>query len=149
MIAACAVPRCTIAKARWLVQECCTDEQYKSHAMDSPFQSGALDIFLDDLLCIRAPGTYLMRVAGDSMTRAGIFDGDLLIVDKGAEVKQGQVIIGVVNQEPMVKRLDYVRGMPVLRSEGDGHHHRFIMEGDEFTVWGVVTHSVRQHGIEP
>jgi len=117
--------------------------------MDSPFQSEALDISLDDLLCIRAPGTYLVRVAGDSMTRAGIFDGDLLIVDKGAEVKQGQVIIGVVNQEPMVKRLDYVRGMPVLRSEGDGHHHRFIMEGDEFTVWGVVTHSVRQHGIEP
>lgn len=45
------------------------------------------------------------------------------------------MIIGVVNQEPMVKRLDYVRGMPVLRSEGDGHHHRFIMEGDEFSVW--------------
>lgn len=59
------------------------------------------------------------------------------------------MIIGVVNQEPMVKRLDYVRGMPVLRSEGDGHHHRSIMEGDEFTVWCVVTHSVRQHGIEP
>lgn len=116
--------------------------------MDSPFQSEALNISLDDLLCIRAPGTYLVRVAGDSMTRAGIFDGDLLIVDKGAEVKQGQVVIGVVNQEPTVKRLDYVRGMPVLRSEGAGHH-RFIMEGDEFTVWGVVTHSVRQHGIEP
>lgn len=116
--------------------------------MDSPFQSEPLNIPLDDLLCIRAPGTYLVHVAGDSMTRAGIFDGDLLIVDKGADVKQGQVVIGVVNQERMVKRLDYVRGMPVLRSEGAGHH-RFIMEGDEFTVWGVVTHSVRQHGVEP
>lgn len=71
--------------------------------MESPFQSETLNISLDDLLCIRAPGTYLVRVAGDSMTRAGIFDGDLLIVDKGAEVKQGQVVIGVVNQEPMVK----------------------------------------------
>lgn len=117
--------------------------------MDSLFQSEHLDISLDDLLCIRAPGTYLVRVAGDSMTRAGIFDGDLLIVDKGADAKQGQVVIGVVNQEPMVKRLDYVRGMPVLRSEAAGHNHRFIMEGDEFTVWGVVTHSLRQHGIEP
>lgn len=81
-----------------------------------------------------------VRVAGDSMTRAGIFDGDLLIVDKGAEVKKGQVVIGVVNQELMVKRRDYVHGMPVLRSEGAGHHHHFIMEGDEFTVWGVATH---------
>ncbi|MEB2870296.1 LexA family protein [Pseudomonas rhizosphaerae] len=117
--------------------------------MDSHFQSESLDISLDDLLRTREPGTYFVRVAGDSMTRAGIFDGDLLIVDKGAEVKKGQVIIGVVNQEPMVKRLDYVHGMPVLRSEGNGHHNRFIMEGDEFTVWGVVTHSVRPHGIEP
>lgn len=50
--------------------------------MDSYFQSEALDISLDDLLRIREPGTYFVRVTGDSMTRAGIFDGDLLIVDK-------------------------------------------------------------------
>lgn len=59
------------------------------------------------------------------------------------------MVIGVVNQEPMVERLDYVHGIPVLRSEAAGHNHRFIMEGDEFTVCGVVTHSVRHHGIEP
>lgn len=59
-------------------------------------------------------------------------------------------MIGVVNQEPMGKRLDYMmRGMPVLRSESRGYNHCFITEGDEFTVWSVVTHSVRQHGIEP
>ena len=117
--------------------------------MDSPFQSEHLNISFDDLLCIRATGICLARVAGESMTRAGIFDGDLLIVDKGAEVKRGRVIIGVLSQEPMVKRLDYVRAMPMLRSESDGHHHRLIMEGGEFNVWGVVTHSVLQHGIEP
>ena len=117
--------------------------------MHHPFQSRYLNTSLDDLLCIREPGNYLVRVAGNSMTRAGIFDGGLLIVDRGAGAKQGQVVIGVVNQEPMVKRLDYVHGIPVLRSEAAGHNHRFIMEGDEFTVCGVVTHSVRQHGIEP
>jgi DNA polymerase V len=57
------------------------------------------------------------------------------------------VVIGAVNQAPMVKRLNFVRGMPVLRSKGDGHH-RFIMESDEFTAWGIVTHSVRQHGVK-
>lgn len=66
--------------------------------MDSPFQSEHLNISLDDLLCIRAPATYLVRVAGDSMTHAGIFDGDLLIVGKCADVKQGQVVIGVLNR---------------------------------------------------
>jgi DNA polymerase V len=45
-------------------------------------------IFLDNILNIRAPGTYLDRVAGESVTRIGIFDDDLLIVDKGTEVRQ-------------------------------------------------------------
>lgn len=54
--------------------------------MDRPFQSEHLNIALDDLPYIRAPGTCLVRVAGDSMTRSGMFDGDLSIVDKGAEV---------------------------------------------------------------
>lgn len=44
----------------------------------SPFQSEHLNISLDGLLRIRAPGTYLIRVAGDSMTRAVILDYDLL-----------------------------------------------------------------------
>lgn len=57
-------------------------------------------------------------------------------------------MIGVVNLEPRVKRLDHVRGMPVLRSEGDGEHNQFIMEDNEFIVWSVITYSVRKHGIE-
>lgn len=56
--------------------------------MHHPFQSRYLNTSLDDLLRIREPGTYLVRVAGNSMTRAGIFDGGLLIVDRGAGAKQ-------------------------------------------------------------
>lgn len=117
--------------------------------MDSPFQSESLEVSLDHELRIREPSTYLVRVVGDSMVRAGIFDGDLLIVDKGLEAGPGSVVIGVVNQEPMVKRLVYVHGTPVLRSEAKGYPDRFIMEGDDFSVWGVVTHSVHPHGLYP
>lgn len=52
-----------------------------------------------------APGTYLVKVEGDSMEGAGIFYGDLLIVDEGISAKAGQVIIGVVNQQPLIKYL--------------------------------------------
>lgn len=104
-----------------------------------------LDISLDEFLNIRAPGTYLVKVEGDSMEGAGIFCGDLLIVDKGIDAKAGQVIIGVVNQQPLVKYLAFVGSHPVLRSANRKYPDRFIMEGDYFDIWGVVTHSIRDH----
>lgn len=104
-----------------------------------------LDISLDQLLNIRAPGTYLVKVEGDSMQGAGIFSGDLLIVDKGMEATAGRVIIAVVNQEPLVKYLSFVGSHPVLRSANRKYPDRYIMEDDDFGIWGVVTHSIRDH----
>lgn len=104
-----------------------------------------LDISLDEFLNIRAPGTYLVKVEGDSMEGAGIFCGDLLIVDKGLYAKAGQIIIGVVNQQPLVKYLAFVGCHTVLRSANRKYPDRFIMEGDDFDIWGVVTHSIRDH----
>ena len=104
-----------------------------------------LDISLDQFLNIRAPGTYLVKVEGDSMEGAGIYCGDLLIVDKGLYPTAGQVIIGVVNQQPLVKYLAFVGRQTVLRSANGKYPDRFIMEGDDFDIWGVVTHSIRDH----
>ncbi|WP_285349918.1 S24 family peptidase [Pseudomonas sp. ME-P-057] len=56
-----------------------------------------------------------MKVEGDSMEGAGIFCGDLLIVDKSLYPKGGQVIVGVVNQQPLVKYLAFVGRQTVLR----------------------------------
>jgi DNA polymerase V len=53
-----------------------------------------LEISLDQFLNIRAPGTYLVKVEGDSMEGAGIFCGDLLIVDKGLTLKQVRSLSG-------------------------------------------------------
>jgi DNA polymerase V len=104
-----------------------------------------LDISLDEVLNIRAPGTYLVKVQGDSMEGAGIFCGDLLIVDKGMEATVGQIIIGVVNQEPLVKYFSIMGRQLVLRSANRKYPGRYIMEGDYFDIWGVVTHSIRDH----
>jgi DNA polymerase V len=104
-----------------------------------------LDISLDQLLNIRAPGTYLVKVEGDSMQGAGIFCGDLLVVDNGIDAKAGQVIMGVVNQLPLVRYLAFVSCHTVLRSANRKYLDRFIMEGDDFDIWGVVTHSMRDH----
>lgn len=102
-------------------------------------------VSLDELLNIRAPSTYLVRVEGDSMEGAGIFSGDLLVVDKALDPVRGAVVIAVVNGEPQCKRLDYDNGAPVLRSENPRYASRYVLEGDEFSVWGVVTRSIRAH----
>lgn len=100
---------------------------------------------LDELMNIRDAATYLVRVEGESMQGAGIFDGDLLVVNKAVEPVRGQIVIAVVNGEPLCKRLDFCTQGPVLRSENPRFPPRYVLEGDDFSVWGVVTHSVRSH----
>lgn len=102
-------------------------------------------ISLDDLLALRTPHTYLVRAAGDSMLGAGIHDGDLLVVDRSREAEQGDIVIAAVNNEPLVKRLSSRDGLPVLLSENDRYAPRYILEGDELLIWGVVRFSVRCH----
>jgi DNA polymerase V len=103
------------------------------------------EISLDELLSLRAPHTYLVRAMGDSMTGAGIYNGDLLIVDRSQAAKHGDIIIAAVNTEPLVKRLSYQQGQAVLLSENPRFAPRYILEGDELLVWGVVRYSVRSH----
>lgn len=103
------------------------------------------EISLDELLNLRAPHTYLVRANGDSMTGAGIYNGDLLIVDRSKLAKHDDIIIAAVNTEPLVKRLSYQQGQAVLLSENPSFAPRYILEGDELLVWGVVRYSVRSH----
>lgn len=102
-------------------------------------------ISLDELLDIQAPHTYLVRVSGDSMQEAGIFDGDLLVVSRGVSARSGDVVVACINGEVFVKRF-YRDGLQIiLRAENPRYAPRYIIEGDELLVWGVVTHSIHGH----
>lgn len=102
-------------------------------------------ISLDELFNLRAPHMYLVRIDGDSMQDAGIFDGDLVLVDRSIEAQHGHVVIAAVNGEPLCKRLHRVGRQVVLRSDNPRFAPRHILEGDELAIWGVVTFSVRSH----
>lgn len=104
-------------------------------------------ISLDELLELRAPHTYLVKVEGDSMIGAGIFPGDLLAVDRSKEARHGEVIIAALNGEPVCKRLHRRDGVTMLLSDNKAYPPRYIMEGDELVEWGVVRKSVRDHDI--
>jgi DNA polymerase V len=93
-----------------------------SFQVSAGFPSPAADhlekrISLDELLDVRAPHIYLVRVEGDSMIGAGIYPGDLVLVDRSISPEPGHIVIAAVNCEPLCKRLAREGSQVVLRSE--------------------------------
>ncbi|MDQ3908614.1 MAG: translesion error-prone DNA polymerase V autoproteolytic subunit [Acidobacteriota bacterium] len=83
--------------------------------------------------------TYFVRVSGDSMTGAGINDGDILVVDRSVEAADGRVVVACVNGEFLVKRLVERAGRVLLAPENDSYDELEINEHHDFEIWGVVT----------
>ncbi|GLX91762.1 LexA family protein [Pseudomonas weihenstephanensis] len=103
------------------------------------------EISMDQLLNIRAPQVYLVTIDGDSMQGAGIYPGDLAVVDRGVEPLNGQVVVALLNNDPICKRL-CIRGKSViLQSENPRYPDLQVMEGDDLSIWGVITYTVRSH----
>jgi DNA polymerase V len=102
-------------------------------------------ISLDEVLNIRAPHVYLVSLTGESVQGAGIYEGDLAIVDRSIEPAHGHIVIALLNNEPVCKRL-CIRGREViLMSENPKYPPRYVLEGDELAIWGVINSSVRSH----
>lgn len=114
---------------------------FPSPALDHMEQKLSLDVLLD----LQTPHTYVVSVSGDSMTGTGIFDGDHLIVSRAIPAKPGHVVVACLNGDVLVKRLAQEQGQFILRSENPAYSPRYILENDELMIWGVVTHSLRNH----
>lgn len=117
----------------------------------SPIAAGfpsPADDHLEDALdlnehLIRHPAaTFFVKVQGYSMTGAGIHHGDLLVVDRSVEPKDGAVVIAVVNGELTVKRLRLDAGRVWLVPENPDFQPLEIRDGMDLTIWGVVAHVV-------
>ncbi|MCL2916035.1 translesion error-prone DNA polymerase V autoproteolytic subunit [Shewanella corallii] len=98
---------------------------------------------LDELLVMHPSATFIGRAAGDSMQGAGIYDGDILIVDRHVEVRHQDVIVANYNGEFVCKILD--KRNRQLLSASEYYQAVPIQEWDEFSIEGVVVHSVRLH----
>lgn len=101
------------------------------------YVEGALD--LNEHLIAHREATFFVRVKGHSMTGAGIRDGDLLVVDRSLEPASGDIVVAVVDGELTVKRLWRRAGRVRLLAEHPGFAPIEFREGQELTVWGVVT----------
>lgn len=92
---------------------------------------------------IRHPeSTFFLRAQGQSMTGAGIHDGDLLVVDRAVEPVHNKVAIVAVDGELTVKRLHLRAGRVVLLPENPDYEPLDVTGRDDVHVWGVVTYVV-------
>ncbi len=103
---------------------------------------------INDLVVKHPTATFFVRVEGDSMTGAGIFSGDVLVVDRSVDARDGHIVVAAVNGEMVVKRLQSSSkgGYPLLQlvSENDNYAPITIGDGEDCYIWGVVVGSVRQ-----
>jgi DNA polymerase V len=99
---------------------------------------------LNELLVKHPTATFFVKVQGDSMIGAGIFSGDILLVDRSIEPVDGAIVIAELNGEFTVKRLKFSGGRPYLLAENPNYKPIQMKEGVEFAVWGVVTSVIRK-----
>jgi DNA polymerase V len=131
-----------IQSSPMLLHEC-------SWSVRAGFASPAADhtrkrIDLNKHLIYNGDATHVFRVAGDSMTGIGIYEGDRLLIDRSIEPKHNNIVLAVLNNEFTVKRLYKRGGVVKLVAENLLYPPIVIKEADDFTVWGVVTFNLHK-----
>jgi DNA polymerase V len=120
-----------------------------SWSVSAGFGSPAADhtrkrIDLNKHLIYNGDATHVFRVAGDSMTGIGIYEGDRLLIDRSIEPKHNNIVLAVLNNEFTVKRFYKRGGVVKLVAENPLYPAIIIKEADDFTVWGVVTFNLHK-----
>ena len=112
------------------------------------FPSPAMDfidisIDLNKHLIKHPASTFYGRVKGVSMKDAGIYDGDLLIIDKSLSPKNNQIAVCYVDGDFTIKRISVNAGSCWLIPENKDYKPIKITEDNDFHIWGVVTHVIK------
>jgi DNA polymerase V len=103
-----------------------------------------LKLDLNKHLIKHPTATFYIKVKGNSMLNAGINDGDMLIVDRSLEPKNGDVAVCVIDGEFTVKRIHSYNGEITLMAENPKYKPIKVNEYDDFQVWGVVTYIIHK-----
>jgi DNA polymerase V len=119
------------------------------HRIPAGFPSPAAEyteagLDLNDYLIVHKAATFMFTVVGNSMSKAGILDGDKVVVDRSVAPRHGHIVIAMLNGEYTIKRL-YMRGGVIeLRPENPDFQPIKLSGEDELQIWGVVTGCIRK-----
>lgn len=99
---------------------------------------------LNEFMIEHPAATFFVRVGGDSMIDCGIFDGDILVVDRSLNANTGDIIIAAVNNELTVKRYIHEANQITLVPENKKYKKIKIDSESDFKVWGIVTSTIHK-----
>jgi DNA polymerase V len=93
-------------------------------------------------LCIKHPAaTYFARLEGDSMIGAGLYSGDILIIDRSIPIRPGSIVVASIDGEFTCK--EYIQNPPSLIPHNDKYPVIKLEPGRDYEPFGVVTGVVR------
>ncbi len=100
----------------------------------------------DELLALlTTPGHYALRVCGDSMMEAGIYDGDTIIVQNLQQAINGDIVVALVDQEAVtLKRIKYLPNGQVKLLADNKNIESNVYDADRITIQGKVVGQIRQ-----
>lgn len=106
------------------------------------FQVQRIDLMKE---LVRHPqASYLLRIRGDSMRDVGIFDGDVVLVDKAITPRSGQVVVAVVDGEFTCKTLQLRAGRIKLKAANPIYPDIIPTDSQTVEIWGVVVAAIKQ-----
>lgn len=120
-----------------------------NNRVDAGFPSPAEDlganrIDLAKVLITHPQATYFLRARGQSMVDSGIFDNDILVVDRAIKPRHGHIVVAVVDGDFTVKILHQRAGRIKLKAANPTFADIVPGDGQTLEVWGVVTSSIKQ-----
>ena len=115
---------------------------FPSPAQD--YISGTID--LNRELIRHRETTFLARVSGNSLQEAGICDGDIVIIDKSLEAKNGDFVVAFIDGEFTLKefRFDEAENCAWLIPHNKNYEPIKVTQENDFLVWGVLTYTIKQ-----
>lgn len=97
----------------------------------------------NELLIESPSATFAVRISGESMTGAGLFPGDIAVVNRARKVANSNVVLALVDGEFTLKRYKSRAGKIKLLAENPKFSDIIILDETILEIWGVVTHSIR------
>ncbi|MGL2963378.1 LexA family protein [Flavobacterium sp. RSB2_4_14] len=87
--------------------------------------------------------TFFAKVKGHSMKNVGIFDGDLLVIDKSLEPQDGRIAICQIDGEFTIKRIKKEENVIWLIAENEDYKPIKVTPENDFVIWGIVINSIK------
>lgn len=127
------------------------DLSFVDSGIKAGFPSPAQDYLTDSIdlnkeLIRRKETTFLARVSGSSLVEAGISDGDIVVIDKSLDAKNGDFVVAYIDGEFTLKEfcMDEANNCAWLIPHNKAFEPIKVTAENDFMIWGVITYTIKQ-----